>query len=159
LSPLYYRHRNATALDAPERILSRLPKALKLPIEGTETLAASPFCGQLSGAQIAPFQLKANRAQPGVNVHFLDDTPTPFVPSLPGGNATRVHTDKPTNTRLQVRDVHLGPFLGVVDVQPVDHTNMHRQGGMPLSLFAMMDSVIGSARTVLVASPGRRWSR
>jgi hypothetical protein len=26
-----------------------------LPIEGTETLASSPFCGQLSGAQIAPF--------------------------------------------------------------------------------------------------------
>jgi hypothetical protein len=50
LSPLYYRHRSSTALDAPERILSCLPMALMLPIEGTETLATSPFCGQLSGA-------------------------------------------------------------------------------------------------------------
>jgi hypothetical protein len=87
LSPLYYRHRSSTALDAPERILSCLPTALKLPIEGTGTLAASPFCGQLSGAQIAPFQLEVNRAQPGVNVHFLDDTPTPKGPGA--------HDEKP----------------------------------------------------------------
>jgi hypothetical protein len=43
--PIYYRRRSATALDAPERILTCLPMALMLPIEGTETLARRRFVG------------------------------------------------------------------------------------------------------------------